>query len=247
VAVRKGEANPPRSRSSMLGQWALLGMVDYRLLTLQVGRLLLAKYGADFAHARGQRNLEVAGHDLLALVDAALLLALADHHLYALNGLLALLEAAGDGLRELFNLALLAFLDILVVEAREDVFLMQLVEVASLLGDVGEQLGNLVLDVEPARGQQVHLNDSVAVVVVGSARHEALALLGGAASVAKAIGAGAAIARLLLGVVRVRLAVGDEAVQATSARPRSGGSCQATYRLVRSRHMVGRRRQGAMS
>ena len=201
----------------MSGQFAVLGVVACGLLTLEVCRLLLAKDSADFAHARGKRDLEIPGHDLLALVDAALLLALADHHFYALDGLLALLEAASNGLRKLFNLALFALLDVFVVEAGQDMLLVQLVELACLLGDVGEQLGDLVLDVEPARGQQVHLDDSVAVVVVGSARHEALALLGGAASVAKAIGARPAIARLLLGVVRVGLAVGDEAVEATSA------------------------------
>lgn len=86
--------------------------------TLEVGGLLLAEQGAHFADARRQGDLEVLGHHLLAVADAALLLRLAHHGVYALDGLLALLEAAGDFLGEGLDLALLALLDVLVVEAR---------------------------------------------------------------------------------------------------------------------------------
>jgi hypothetical protein len=180
-------------------------------LTLQISSLFLAKHGAHFANARGKRDLEVLGHDLFALVDAALLLGLADHCVYALNGLLAFLEEAGDGLGDLLNLALLALLDILVIEARKHVLLVQLVELPRLLCDFGQVLGDLVLHVEPARRQEVHFYNGIAVVLEGG--NEALALLGDAAAVAKAIGARGAVASLLLllGMVRVRLAVRDEA------------------------------------
>jgi hypothetical protein len=206
--------------------------------TLQICRLLLTEQGADLADARGQGYLQVLGHGLLAAADAALLLGLADHPLYALDGLLAHLEAARDLLRELLDFALLALLHLLVVESREHVLLVQLVELAGLLCDVGEVFGDLVLDVEPPRRQQVHLNHGIAVVVVGTSPAYEPLLLGRAAAIAKAIGDGAAMALLLGRVVRVRLAVGDEAVQATSATAQLGGGWTA-HRLVRSRHMVG--------
>lgn len=201
--------------------------------------MFFAKHRAHFADAGGKRDFEILGHDLLALVDVALLLGLADHHLYALDGLLTLLEEAGDGLGDLLNLALLALLDVLVVKARQHMLLVQLVELARLLGNLGEVFGDLVLHVEPARRQQVHLYDSVAVVLEGGAGHEALALLGHAPGVAEAIGGGGAIASLLLGVVRVGLAVGYKArwLRQQQQRTRQGGGGQ--YRLVRSRHMMG--------
>jgi hypothetical protein len=198
--------------------------------------LLLAEQGADFAHARRQGDLEVVGHHVLAGVDGALLLGLAHHAVDALDGLLAALEAPGDVLGEGLDLALLPLLDRLVVEAREHVLLVQLVELARVAGDICQVLCDVVLDVEPARRQQVHLDDGVAVVVEGGRGHEALALL-----VAEAGGHGAAIARGLVGrVVGVRLAVRDEAVAATSAHAADQeGRQEGAHRLVRSRHMVG--------
>ena len=211
MAERKGEPKPPMSRSSAGVSATLIDLEAEEILTFQIGGLLLAEEGAHLADTRGQGDLQVLGHHLLAVADAALLLGLAHHGVYALDGLLALLEDAGDVLGELLDLALLALLDLLVVEAGQHVLLVHLVEAAGLLGDVGEVLGDLVLDVEPARRQQVHLDDVVAIVLEGI--DEPLALL-----VAEAIGHGPAVARGLLGrVVRVRLAVGDEAVGATSA------------------------------
>lgn len=205
-------------------------------LTLQIGGLFLAKHGAHFADTGGKRDFEVSGHDLFTLVDAALLLGLADHDVYALDGLLAFLEKAGDGLGNLLNLALLALLDILIVKAGKHVLLVQLVELARLLCYFCQVLSDLVLHVKPARRQQVHLYNGIAVVLEGW--NEALALLRHAPAVAKAIGAGDTIARLLLlGVVRVRLAVRDKAKWLRQQQ--RGSVALATYRLVRSRHMMG--------
>lgn len=206
--------------------------------TLQICRLLLAEQRADLADAGGQGYLEILRHHLLAAADAALLLGLAHHALYAFDCLLALLEAPRNLLGEVLDFALLPLLHLLIVEAGEHVLLVQLVELAGLLRDVGEMLGDLVLDVEPSRWQQVHFDDRVAVVLVGTRGHEPLALIGHALAVAEAIGCTAAIACLLSRVVRVRLAVGYKAVQATSATAELGGPLTA-YRLVRSRHMVG--------
>lgn len=214
--------------------------------TLEICSLFLAKHCADLADPCCQGDFEVAGHDLLALVDVALLLGFAHHCLYPLDGLLALLEMAGNALCQLLNLALLALLDVLVVEAREDVLLVQLVELARLLGDFGEVFGDLVLDIEPAWRQQVHLYYGIPIVVA-SAGHEAQTFLGHSPAIAEAIGAGAAIARLLRGMVRVGLAVGYEAValrQREQGQVVSGSSGRRhAYRLVRSRHMLGWRLQ----
>jgi hypothetical protein len=116
-------------------------------------------------------------------------------------------------LRELRNIPLLALFDILVVEAREHVLLVQLVELACLLRYLGEVFSDFVLHVEPSRRQQVHFNHGIAVVVPGAAGHEPLTLLGHTPAIAEAIGARSSMARLLLRVVRVRLAVGYEAVE----------------------------------
>jgi hypothetical protein len=175
--------------------------------------LFLPEHCAHFADTRSQGYLQIVRHDFLALVDVALLLGLAHHGLYPLDGLLAALEAPCDVLGKLLNLDLLALLDVFVVEAREHVLLVQLVQTPRLLCNVREVLGDLVLHVKPSRRQQVHLNHGIAVVLVGARGHEALPLLGHAPAVAEAVCAGPAIPRLLLRVMRVRLAVGDEAVE----------------------------------
>jgi hypothetical protein len=138
-----------------------------------------------------------------------------DDALDALDGDLALVEAAGDALGEALDLVLLAEAHVLVVEARQQVLLGQVVEVAHLGGDVGEDGGDLVLRVEPARREQVHLDDGVAggVIVEGGGGDEAAALLGGGGGLGEGIWEGlwGGEAGFLGGVVGVGLAVGDEA------------------------------------
>lgn len=109
---------------------------------------------------------------------------------------------------------------------------MQLVELARLFRYLRQVLGDLVLHVEPARRQQVHLNHRIAVVFVGTRRHEPLPLLGHAPAVAEAIGAGPAIARLLLRVVRVGLAVGYEAIQLRQRGQASVVACCLQIRAI---------------
>jgi hypothetical protein len=179
--------------------------------------LLLAEHGADLSHSRSQGYLEVRRHNLLALVDGPLLLGLAHHGLNPLDSTLAFLEAPRNFLRQLFDFALLPLLDRFVVEPREHVLLVQLVELPRLLRYLGQLFRHLVLDVQPSRGEQVHLNHRVAVVFKGSLGHEAQSLLRHAPAFAIAVRPRAAISRFLCGMVRVRLAVGNKAVQASSA------------------------------
>ena len=82
---------------------------------------------------------------------------------------------------------------------------MQLLQSPGLVRNLGKQVGHLVLDIEPARRQQVHLDDHVAIVAVGDEtsplfRH-------GRVSVGCAIGGREDVA--FGGMVGVRLAVGD--------------------------------------
>jgi hypothetical protein len=42
--------------------------------------------------------------------------------------------------------------------------LVQLVQLCRLLRNVRKQLGHLVLNIDPARGQEIHLNDRIAIV-----------------------------------------------------------------------------------
>lgn len=87
---------------------------------------------------------------------------------------------------------------------------MHLLESLHLSRDGVEPFGDFVLDVEPSRGQDVHLDDSIAVVLEGAGRHEAAPLLGDGDIVAEASGQTAYV-RLSGRVVGVGLAVRDEA------------------------------------
>jgi hypothetical protein len=204
--------------------------------TLQICSLLLAEHSAHIADPRCQGNLEILCHDLLASIDVALLLCLAHHHLYALDSLLTLLKAPCDALSKLLDFALLLLLDVLIVESRQHVLLVQLVELPRLLRYLGEVLGDLVLHIQPPWRQQVHLNHRVAVIFIGTARHQPLPLLGHAPAVAEAIGARSAITRLLLRMVGVGLAIGYKAACYVSRN--TPGWSDAAYRFVRSRHML---------
>lgn len=134
---------------------------------------------------------------------------------------MAVVEAARDVLRQLLDIPLLGLLGALVVEARQHMLLVQPLELLRLLGDVGEQVRHLVRDVGPARGQQVHLDHGVAVVVVVAARQEAAPVRGlvggeehgGAGGGAEALGAGEVVATAILvpvgRVVSIGLPVGE--------------------------------------
>lgn len=213
--------------------------------TLQIGGLFLAEVGADIADPRRERDLQVLCHDLFALIDAALLLGLAYHFVYSLYRLLTFLEAPGDGLCQLLDFALLLLLDMLIVESREYVLLVQLVELPRLLRHLGEIVCDLVLDVKPSRWQKIHFDYRIAVVFEGARRHEPETLFGDAPAVTEAIRGRAAIPPSLGWVVRVGLAVGDVAAsEATSAEAQ--GRCEADTGIqVRAvaPHSVGRQRR----
>lgn len=189
--------------------------------TLQIGTLLLPEARARLLHPGRKRYLDVLGHDLLRPRHGAGVLGLADHGLDALDAPVAVVEPARDVLRQLLDIPLLGLLGALVVEAGQHMLLVQPLELLRLLGDVGEQVRHLVRDVGPARGQQVHLDHGVAVVVVVAARQEAAPVRGlvggeehgGAGGGAEALGAGEVVATAILvpvgRVVSVGLPVGE--------------------------------------
>lgn len=179
-------------------------------LTLEICALPFPEARARLLHPRSQADLDVLGHDLLGLGHVAL-----THHLLdPLYAAVAVVEALGDVLRQLLDLALLGLLGVLVVEAGQDVLLVQAFEGLRLARNAGQQVRHLVRYVSPARGQQVHLDDGVAIVVVGAGQQALLVLGGrrrgiGAAEVGKAGTAGAGVTGLLRRVVRIGLAIGD--------------------------------------
>ena len=146
-------------------------------------------------------------------------------------------EGAGDVLGEGLDFAFFAGFDAFVVEAREDVLGVDLIEFLHFGRDFGEEGGDFVLDVEPAGREEVHLDDGVAVGVI-LAGHEARALgIGVGIAVIVAVGA---VEALPFGgrVVGVGLAVGDEAGEdavsgsATAEEMvRCTGSCGLAMRL----------------
>lgn len=150
-----GRVSRSRRDHAVLGnvRFAIVYANGKGIATFEVRGLFFAERGANFAHSRGQGDLEIFRHCLLAATDGSLLLRLSDHALYAFDCLLAFLERSRDFLGELLDFSLLALLDGLVVETGQHVLLMQLVKLPGLLSNVGEGFGDLVLDVEPARRQ----------------------------------------------------------------------------------------------
>lgn len=125
--------------------------MEWMVLTLHVGSLLLPEQCADIAYSGGEGDLEVLGHGLLASAGGSLALSVFEHDVYASDGLLTGLETPGDFAGQGLNLVLLSLLDMIVVEAGQDVFLVQLLQLLHLPRDGIEPFGDLILDVEPAR------------------------------------------------------------------------------------------------
>lgn len=197
---------------------------DPSVHTLQIGTLLLPETRTRLLYPAGERDLDILGHDLLGPRHGAGGLGLADHLLDPLDAAVALVEPLGDVLRQALNVPLLGLLGALVVEAGEHVLLVQALELLALAGDVGEEVGDLVGDVGPARGQQVHLDHGVAVVVVVPAGEEAPPVRGlvgreengAAGGGAEALGLGEGCAADIFvpvdGVVGVGLSVGEVSI-----------------------------------
>lgn len=79
------------------------------------------------------------------------------------------MEGARDILRQPLDDAFVLLAQIFVAEAWEEMFLVELVELGGVLGDFGEELGDFFLDVYPARWEEVHFDDHVAIFVVDEA------------------------------------------------------------------------------
>ena len=88
---------------------------------VEVVALLLAEGRRDFLNARCEGDLDVGGHGLVAFGEVAGFFCFFDHGRDALDGFLALLEAACDFLGEGFDLAFLLLFYVLVVEPRKNV------------------------------------------------------------------------------------------------------------------------------
>ncbi len=78
---------------------------------------------------------------------------------------MALVEGARDVLGQRLDGGLLGALGVVVVEARQHVLLVQALQRLALARHAGQEVRHLVRHVGPARRQQVHLDDGVAVVV----------------------------------------------------------------------------------
>jgi hypothetical protein len=147
----------------------------------------------------------------------------------------AIVEALGDVLRQPLDIPFLGLLGPLVVEARQHMLLVQSLQLLRLLGHVGQQIRHLVCDVGPARRQQIHLDDRVAVIVVVAAREKAATVRGlvggeehgGTGGGAEALSAGEVVATAILvpmgRVVSVGLPVGEIAV---GRLVRNDGGCE---------------------
>lgn len=79
---------------------------------------------------------------------------------------MAFVEIPRNLLREPLNLCFLRPLCVVVIESREDMFLVKLVKIVAFGSNVGKNLGNLVCNLRPARWEHVHLNHGVTIVFV---------------------------------------------------------------------------------
>lgn len=86
--------------------------------TLQIRALLLPKPSTRLLHSRSQRHLDISGHGLLPRAHSAHVLRVAHHHLDLLNGFLAVVERAGDILRQSLDYPLLFLPSVLIAESR---------------------------------------------------------------------------------------------------------------------------------
>lgn len=127
---------------------------------------------------------------------------------------MALVEPMRDLLRQLLDIPLLRLLRLLIVEARQHVLLVQTIQLLAFLRDVGQEVGDVVANVRPPRGQEVHFYDGVAIVLERSRGEQAPAVFGGRACAGEVVGEGIVacesgpVLYALLRVVRVGLAVG---------------------------------------
>ena len=99
-----------------------------QLLTVQVSALFLPERCADFLYPRCEGYLYISRHLFIPFTQSPLRLCFLDHLLNSLDSVLAITKSAGYLLRQLLNILLLSFLNIVIVEAREDMLLVKLVQ-----------------------------------------------------------------------------------------------------------------------
>jgi hypothetical protein len=78
---------------------------------------------------------------------------------------MTLVKAFRDVLGEILNLALFRLFGILVVEAWQDMLLVQALQSLAASRNVCKQLGDFVRDVGPAGRQEIHLDHGVAIIL----------------------------------------------------------------------------------
>lgn len=107
--------------------------------TFQIRALLLPKLCTSLLHPTSEGYLDIPRHHLLPTTrPAALLPRLAHHHLNPLNRLLAIVEPARDILRQTLDRPLLLDPGILISEPRQQVLLVQFVELRRLERNVAQ-------------------------------------------------------------------------------------------------------------
>lgn len=111
-----------------------------------------------------QRNLDIPAHRCLRFCPPC------GHFFNLFDLALTRVKPRGDFCREEFDLLLL-FVPV-VVEAGENVLLVEFVERGAVLGDAREDVGNFVGYVAPPRGEEVHFDHGVGGGGVQAARGE---------------------------------------------------------------------------
>src|SRR3954471_7312158 len=94
-----------------------------QLLTVQISALLLPEGCADFLYPRCESYLYISRHLFIPFTQPPLRLCFLDHFLNPLDSVLAITKPASYFLCQLLNISLLSFLNIVVVEARQDMLL----------------------------------------------------------------------------------------------------------------------------
>src|SRR5271163_3968503 len=149
---------------AQLATWCI-SQAYKQLLTVQISALLLPEGCADFLYPRCASYLYISRHLFIPFTQPPLRLCFLDHFLNSLDSILAITKAAGYLLRQLLNILLLSFLNIVIVEAREDVFLVKLVQLCRLQGNVLQYISDFVLNVHPSWRKQIHFDDCVSIVL----------------------------------------------------------------------------------
>src|ERR1700733_512122 len=157
----------PQERGVLQAQLATLCILqaNKQLLTVQISALFLPERCADFLHPRCESYLYISRHLFIPFTQSPLRLGFLDHFLNSLDSILAITKPAGYLLRQLFNILLLSFLDIVIVEARENMLLVKLVQLCRLQSNILQYISNFVLNIHPSWRKQIHFDYCVSIVL----------------------------------------------------------------------------------